>query len=76
MVNMLVDGQMAKHGRTQNQIYHTMWHVLGVNTVKGFKTERCTRLYDAPTVHPDTAAVFEGLAGSQSCQMVNMMVDG
>ena len=29
-----------------------------------------------PTVHPHAAAVFEGLAGSQSCQMVNMMVDG
>ena len=29
-----------------------------------------------PTVHPHAAAVFEGLAGSLSCQMVNMMVDG
>ena len=28
-----------------------------------------------PTVHPHAAAVFEGLAGSLSCQMVNMMVD-
>ena len=29
-----------------------------------------------PIVHPHAAAVFEGLGGSQSCQMVNMMVDG
>ena len=29
-----------------------------------------------PTVHPHDAAVFEGLAGSLSCQMVNMMVGG
>ena len=29
-----------------------------------------------PTVHPHAAAVFEGLAGSLQCQMVNMMVDG
>ena len=61
---------------TQDQIYHAMWHVLGVNTVKGFETETCTRLCAAPTVHPHDAAVVEGLAGSQSCQMVNMMVDG
>ena len=61
---------------TQNQIYHAMWHVVGVNTVKGFKTKRYTRFYDAPIVHPHTAAVFEGPPGSQSCQMVNMMVDG
>ena len=61
---------------TQNQIYHAMWHVLGVNTVKGFETKRCSRLYGMPTVPPHDAAVVEGLAGSLSCQMVNMMVDG
>ena len=61
---------------TQNQIDHAMWHVLGVNTAKRFETKRCTRLYDAPIVHAHTATVFEGPAGSQSCRMVNMMVDG
>ena len=50
-----------------------MWHVLVVNTVKGFETYRCTRLYAAPTVHPHAAAVFEGAAG---CQMVNVTGQG
>ena len=67
---------MARHGRDPKPNIPRDVAVLGVNTVKGFETERCTRLCAAPTVHPHNAALVEGPAGSQSCQMVNMMVDG
>ena len=63
-----------------------MWHVLGVNTL-GVNTKRIRNINSAqgftmrrqwqnpPQIYHAALGVFKGAAGSQSCQMVNIMVD-
>ena len=76
IVNMMVDGQMAKQRRDPKPNIPRDVACLGcqhrkrIQNIKVHTAVRCTESA------PHAAAVFKGAAGSQSCQIINMMVDG
>ena len=76
MVNMMVDGEMAKHGLDPKPNIPRDVACFGCQHRKGIRNIKVHTALRCADSHPHDAAVVEGLAGSQSCQMVNMMVDG